>query len=292
MKTGNTNASGDFDQFNTGGFELARGDTTTRDSLTPQLGMVRYNTDIKRPEVYTNQGWKKLLIDSDLGSGTVEDAIGAKLRAAKKMDTATFMFQQGSGTPGAPRVSSSSGSQPSWISHIDNGPGFEEKVSGRWTWPPVYKTYRVRSNFYNKSTNRGSNYFFYKITPEHQDLYQRSWGWRSYRNNLPLKSIYYSGEYTVDIFKMLGLTGKRWDYVYTTFGGVACISGQIMRNHEIVNETKWWNAHSVSPDLTSSKDTDPNYGKVILSMKYGCAGMYNHTSGFSFYFTGRKFKNF
>lgn len=296
MKTGKTDTSGNFDQFNTGGFELAIGNSTTRDGLNPDLGMIRYNTDINRPETYTNQGWKKMLIDSDLGTGSVEDAISAKLRAAKRMDTMTIMFQQGSGTAGAPRVSSGSGSQPEWITHVDNGPSYTETVNVGSRWWPVYetKTYRVVSSFYNDSSaSRGNNYFFYNITPQSSALYTpvKTSRWRWDYSKI-LKDVYYGGEFTVDIHSMLQLPGSRWDYVYNVFGGVACISGMINRGYNIMNKTSWYNKHLVSPDLTDDKDTDLNYGKVALQMKYGCAGKWDHTAGFSFYFSGRKFKNF
>ena len=294
MKTGDSTASGDFDQLNTTGFELARGDTDVRDGLSPELGMIRYNTDINRPETYTNQGWKKLLIDSDLGSGSVEDAIGAKLRAAKKMDTMTIVFQQGAGCPGAPRISTSTGTgtPPGWLSSVDNGPTVTVRTqTSRWTYTD--NIYRVRANFWsNQSASRGNNYFFYKLVPENPALYTYTTNWRYRSTNTGLKSVYYGGNFTVDIFKMLDLPGSRWDYVYNVFGGVSVISGQINAGFDIINDTSWWNKHAVSPDLTDTNDTDQDYGKVVLSMRHGCAGKWDHSAGYSFYFSGRKFKNF
>lgn len=277
MKTGESNTSGEFDQFNTGGFEIARGSSSVRDNLAPDLGMIRYNTDIKRPEAYTNQGWKKLLIDSDLGTGTIEDAIGVKLRAAKKMGTMTIMFQGGSGAAGAPRFSSGGGSQPSWLSvtHKQNSCSF-------------YK---------NASSTHGQNYFVYKT-----NLGSVCWGSQyscvtgSWKNRRwlprPPRGHWYQGEFDVDIFKMLNLPGTRWDYVYTGFGGMCATSGMINRGYPITSSCRWTPLHNTSPDTTSSKDIDSNYGKYRLYLKYGPAGRRNHTSGFSFYFSGRKFKKF
>lgn len=279
MRTGESNTSGDFDQFNTSGFEIARGSNTARNYISPDLGMIRYNTSTGRPETYTNQGWKNLLIDSDLGSGTVEDAIGVKLRAAKKMSTMTILFQGGSGAAGAPRFSSGGGSQPSWLSmrHKQNSCSF-------------YK---------NASSTHGQNYFVFKTNMPNYcwetDYWSRRWCWR-YNPRFPPTGYLYQGEFDIDIFRALNLPGRRWDYVYTVFGGMSVCSGMINRwgnsYYRISNKCNWAPLHATSPDTTSSRDTDSNYGKFRLYLKYGSSGRYHHTSGFSFYFAGRKFKNF
>ena len=272
MKTGDSNTSGEFDQFNTSGFEIARGSSNVRDNLAPNLGMIRYNTDIKRPEAYTNQGWKKLLIDSDLGSGSVEQAIGVKLRAAKKMSTMTIMFQGGSGAAGAPRFFSSGGSQPSWMS--------------------VQHKLNTCSFYKNASDTHGQNYFVFKTNTSGYCFHPYGYRWCSRTLKMPAAGFFYKGEFTVDIFKMLNLPGSRWDYVYTGFGGMCATSGMIRRYYPISSQCNWTPLHKTSPDTTSSKDTDSNYGKYRLYLNYGASARQDHTSGFSFYFSGRKFKNF
>ena len=273
MKTGESNTSGEFDQFNTSGFEVARGSSSVRDNLAPDLGMIRYNTDIKRPEAYTNQGWKKLLIDSDLGTGTVEDAIGVKLRAAKKMGTTTIMFQGGSGASGAPQFSSSGGSQPSWLS--------------------VAHKLNTCSFYRDASDTHGQNYFVFKTNTNGYCWHPYGWHYCRYsRSPMAPPGFFYKGEFDVDIFKMLNLPGSRWDYVYTGFGGMCATSGMIRKNYPIKSQCNWVSLHTTAPDSTSSKDTDSNYGKYRLFLKYGASAREHHTSGFSFYFSGRKFKNF
>lgn len=255
MKTGSSDTGGDFDQYNSGGFEIAKGDTATRDGLSPELGMLRYNTDVSRPEIYTNTGWKRLLIDADLGSSNIESAINAKLRAAKRMSEMTLLFQRGGGAGGAPTYSSMSGSQPSWLTKTDT---------------------KQQATFKGQDSSRGNNYYVFQVTD----------------TSTPEKSLYYKGYFNIDVYKMLNLTGSRWDYVYTGFGGVNTLSGQLYSYWYIKTQVSTVGTWATAPDMTDNKDTDPNYGIFRTDLNYSAANRENHTQAFAYYFSARRFKNF
>jgi len=107
----------------------------------------------------------------------------------------------------------------------------------------------------------------------------------------PAPSSRYTGAIVVDVADMLGVSDDRYSYQYIGFGGVMGYGCALNRNKKIVTTIAVNPNWKQSPDETTDKDTDLNYGVMKIDISYGMLSQSNHVSQYGLNFIARKFKN-
>ena len=275
MKTGKTHALSTYSQHTDGeAINLANHDqnsNTTRE----QLGMIRFNTDTSKVELYTMRGWKQILTSDDIVTtpeDSLEDGIIRKVQTAKKNAQVGVYFQgatthtrstlvnyksQVSGLSSGDRIAT----QPDWMSGFSTGQGID---------------------FYCKLPNEGNDVYLFDVSGN-----QGVGGTGNYAMNINAPGVLGIPDSEKHRWRYNILTGVNGYAMWIHDGGRDLrISSSAIATH-----------NSPSPDMTPDNDTSINYGQFTCLFKYNFnlnnSAMYkDFNCNFNLLVSAKKFKGF